>query len=823
NDAKITNISTTSPSSNKVIGSWNGGTNVTASGVDYSIDFENGLSEVTYKASSQTRFNSITITYTADLNEKCTSFTDAQINDNGVISWTADISNVASYNIYNGNSVLAEGISVENTSYIITDPLVAGTYSFSIEAIPTDLETYSISKSEPISYTIGTVGNITGFKYTQSTGISWTAVAGATGYKVTKGTDVPVIVTSPSFTCTLHKSVTQTESIAITVQALGNRTTTYPCANLIDGAVYNYTYENRKLAAVESDSIQFSDSGNSITWNAASNVTDLTLGTNYGYHVVLEDENGAQIFAEDILNSTTCDLTDKTIPDGLYTFSVTTISKTAYGTTTKGIYCTDSEVSEQLIEFDRLNTPVVSVSPEGLISWDEIENASKYSITVEGFDTISITDPTETSINVSEFGSIIGGNYDISVVAVGKVSDNGDTLYRDSAAATTTYDAPALKLASFTNVSCTAGETAGTVKVNFIGDANAESYTVTIDGVDYEDYTSGTEIALPGTSKYTNYSVSIKAIGDGTQYADSDVSTLNYYIDRTMTEDSAVGESQQKTSSIEMDGSYIPTSYKTDSTSNDDILEFLNLAKYGTYPYLQIKKTTGLIRNNSPISGSYTVSITYYYSASNNTIYIDQDAQKFSDTISTSDSEIANPTTDGNTYTYTLNQPYFEICANGAVYFTDFTVSYLEEGRTDNVQLFAQQSNYADAESTGNIRIISPIIPIDYTKVGFVIEKLNCVNNTYSVALSRDFECQYHYTTINSQTVYGDNSSYHEASEYNANRFFVLTVMNVPVAFSIRVAAYYEDDNNQRYFTESKIYQTQVGNAISELTNITIK
>ena len=165
----------------------------------------------------------------------------------------------------------------------------------------------------------------------------------------------------------------------------------------------------------------------------------------------------------------------------------------------------------------KLSTPAVSISASGLASWGAITNASSYIYKINGG---AETATTALSVQLTDGQSI-------SVKAVGDGTSYTDSDF--STPATYTAGTPTPPPASATKLSTPAVSISASGLASWGAVANASSYIYKING--------GAETATTALSVQLTdgQSISVKAVGDGTSYTDSDFSAPATYTASTPT------------------------------------------------------------------------------------------------------------------------------------------------------------------------------------------------------------------------------------------------------------------------------------------------
>lgn len=232
----------------------------------------------------------------------------------------------------------------------------------------------------------------------------------------------------------------------------------------------------------------------------------------------------------------------------------------------------------------KLNTPVVSISNSGLASWAPVTGATGYKYKINNGETKTATG---TSVQLENGQSI-------KVMAVG----NGTTYTDSEWSAEKTYTVSTATKLDTPDVSINNEGVA-----SWAANDNAEGFIVKINGVDGQ-LTSDTSATLTDGQR-----IQVKAVGDGTNYTDSDWSEEKTY---TAIEDSAV-------TSVVFDFKGVITEYsfsEYNATTIKPVLEsalsetvgFEVSATSKVYPGDQTQNVVGALKfSNSNTMGSLTL------------------------------------------------------------------------------------------------------------------------------------------------------------------------------------------------------------------------
>ncbi|MBR2970295.1 MAG: hypothetical protein IKC48_00650, partial [Clostridia bacterium] len=166
----------------------------------------------------------------------------------------------------------------------------------------------------------------------------------------------------------------------------------------------------------------------------------------------------------------------------------------------------------------KLSAPTVSISASGLASWDAIANASSYAYKING--------GTEIATSATAVQLSIGQSIQVKAVGDGVSYTDSDYSAPQTYTASTPEPQPTKLSAPTVSISASGLASWGTV-------AGASSYAYKING--------GTEIATSATAVQLSIgqSIQVKAVGDGTNYTDSDYSVSQTYTASTPDPDPA--------------------------------------------------------------------------------------------------------------------------------------------------------------------------------------------------------------------------------------------------------------------------------------------
>ena len=297
----------------------------------------------------------------------------------------------------------------------------------------------------------------------------------------------------------------------------------------VDTALYTYlTSPAVKLSAPTGLAWDGTTPGKA-TWSAVANVSSYTVQ-------LLKDgvTSGSAVTG---ITVTEYDFTSAiaSAGTGSYTFTVTAIGD--------GTNYTDSDAATVGTAYSYTSPAVKLSAPTGLAwdgttpgkaTWSAVANVSSYTVQLLKDGVTSGSAVTGITVTEYDFTSAIAsagtGSYTFTVTAIGD-----GTNYTDSDAATVgtaySYTSPAVKLSAPTGLAWD-GTTPG--KATWSAVANVSSYTVqllkdgvtsgsAVTGITVTEYDFTSAIASAGTGSYT---FTVTAIGDGTNYTDSDAATV---------------------------------------------------------------------------------------------------------------------------------------------------------------------------------------------------------------------------------------------------------------------------------------------------------
>ena len=201
-------------------------------------------------------------------------------------------------------------------------------------------------------------------------------------------------------------------------------------------------------------------------------------------------------------------VTSKTLTDG-QTFKIRAVGDGSAYSTSDWSNSVTYTATTPVPQPTKLGTPTVTISGEGLASWTAVANASSYIYKINGG---AETPTTSTSVQLTDGQSIV-------VKAIGDGTNYTDGDY--SASQTYTASTPVPQPTKLATPTVTIS---GEGLASWIAVANANSYVYKING--------GAETPTTATSvQLTNgQSIVVKAVGDGTNYTDSDYSASQTYI-----------------------------------------------------------------------------------------------------------------------------------------------------------------------------------------------------------------------------------------------------------------------------------------------------
>ena len=164
----------------------------------------------------------------------------------------------------------------------------------------------------------------------------------------------------------------------------------------------------------------------------------------------------------------------------------------------------------------KLEAPVVTISSTGLASWSVVPNAISYIYKIDG----------GTEIATGTTAVQLTNGQSITVKAVGNITDYTDSDWSDTATYTVTVDPPINQPTKLGTPFVTVSQTG---LASWQGIANASGYIYKIN--------NGTETATTSTSVQLSngQSITVKAVGNGTDYTDSNWSNTATYTQGSVT------------------------------------------------------------------------------------------------------------------------------------------------------------------------------------------------------------------------------------------------------------------------------------------------
>ncbi|GHV02137.1 hypothetical protein FACS1894211_13030 [Clostridia bacterium] len=155
------------------------------------------------------------------------------------------------------------------------------------------------------------------------------------------------------------------------------------------------------------------------------------------------------------------------------------------------------------------------------VTWDVVANASGYTVDVDG----TAADANTNSFSLASYWA--AGNHAVKVKAKGDGTVWKDSAWSQAKSYTVSESGTvAQQLSAPTDL--TVNESAKTVTWNTV--ANASGYSVQIDNGAATDNGTATTYALANYWTAGNHTVKVKAIGDGTNYTDSDWAAKTYTV-----------------------------------------------------------------------------------------------------------------------------------------------------------------------------------------------------------------------------------------------------------------------------------------------------
>ncbi|MGG4531563.1 hypothetical protein [Aneurinibacillus migulanus] len=259
-------------------------------------------------------------------------------------------------------------------------------------------------------------------------------------------------------------------------------------------------------------------SGTKVSWGAIANATK--------YSVTIYNDKNVEVKTVSNVTTTSVDLSAQSLAAGTYTVKVKAIGN--------GSTYSDSALSSASGTVTIASPVTQLAAPSNLtvsgtkVSWGAVANATKYSVTIyndKNAEVKTVSNVTTTSVDLSA-QSLAAGTYTVKVKAIGNGSTYSDSAL-SSASSTVTIASPVTQLAAPSNL------TVSGTKVSWDSVTNATKYAVTI----YDDKnaevktvsdvaTTSVDLSAQSLAAGT-YTVKVKAIGNGTTYSDSALSSAS--------------------------------------------------------------------------------------------------------------------------------------------------------------------------------------------------------------------------------------------------------------------------------------------------------
>jgi len=518
-----------------------------------------------------------------------------------------------------------------------------------------------------------------------------------------------------------------TRSVALSSSA-GEHTIMVRAINENGNATASFSYQT---TAVSLSAI--SKSGRTASWTATARTVTLTV-------------NGSS--ATPTKNDTNYTYTCPAAADTYALFV------SAAGGYDSGVYYAGSKSDGQSITVEKLATPSLSASVEG-VSWEEISGAAKYGVSIDGG---ARTETTKCSVNLSTSA----GSHNVSVVAIGS-----NSAYLDSDAATYSYTTEAIALSDLSvsgrivSWTATADDAHMTVYIGSTSQGTANS-------CDALSHPSGNNYIFSGVQrKAGTYTVKVRVapcLTNGTYYYGSTTlektksvtiltlstptiqmgtdrlswganSNADHFVDgsgsslgtsTTANYSSTSGSHTFKVKAIAAaDSAYVDSSYSTEvsystiaRTISDVTFEGTRAKWVATARYVEVKEGSGSYTvttlNHYDLTeltkGNHTVSVKAYggYDASTGIFYQGDTLTK----SATKDLSLANTTLTFEDQT--LNNPY--TTANGSTQAQYWTQQYLNKSNESWVATSNQMnSRYGDTSRVVNFSTSSTVGRFTYS------------------------------------------------------------------------------------------------------------
>jgi hypothetical protein len=448
--------------------------------------------------------------------------------DGTMLIWNA-VDHATSYKVtvieQGSDHTVTRDVGSDATSYDLSDlNLDPGTYTVKVQAKGDGTRYTDSPQSSGVTYIVSaqpTQLSAPEDVHIDGTMLIWNAVDHATGYKVTvieQGSDHTVTrdVGWDATSYDLSDLNLDPGTYSVSVQAIGDGTK-YTDSPQSSGVTYTVEVHLTKLSAPQNVKI----SGARVSWDAVENAMGYTVTVTKDGNRVASSDLGPSFTSADLLSI----FDPGNQPVGVYTV---TVQARGDGTTYSDSEPVSAGTYTVVDGIDRLTIKDTQI--DGMIvSWSAVTGAWRYFVKVTDGDGKEVAGcwagQSQTSVDLRTFfdpGNRPKGTYTVTVTAIGD-----GIMHRDSEPATagtyTVRDVPSLSPPTNVKISGT------TVTWNAVPNSNGYEITVTdkkgniVSGgtVDsnFTSYNLWTQDLTPG-----DYSVTVKAFGDGMNFRDSEPS-----------------------------------------------------------------------------------------------------------------------------------------------------------------------------------------------------------------------------------------------------------------------------------------------------------
>lgn len=440
------------------------------------------------------------------------SLTDGQ--EARALYWNAVTGDVGGYNIkvvYTNTSgsqttnVYATQATLPSFSYAYT---AVGTYEISVQTVATVGTSSSNSTySDPLTVVRLPAPNAASSNFVTSTAndlaqgftVNYTAVSGAASYRLIKdGAETTYSSTTTSLTVgsVTTEDTTTTQTIQYAIQSVGSIKTVGGLKTVTLSSLTANSLAVTITVLATPQNIDITDG--TIMWNAVSGAHGYAIDTGTGYET----------------STTYFSLSDNLMSVGDYSVKVC-----AKGDGAQVLASNYSEVYTVRKLSAPYNIRISTGTNEGSLSWDgPTEYAKSFNIYFNG-----ANEPVPNTQIDNVNSDITPAGISIVMVSVANYWNDLGTVYYLSSEKSQTYEFVKLQSPSFASPAFTGNTLNWSAPANVTQAANI-TYWVYMDGYLLNGVQDGTSMDLSSIMEAGTHTLSIKAIGDGSNYVNSDIS-----------------------------------------------------------------------------------------------------------------------------------------------------------------------------------------------------------------------------------------------------------------------------------------------------------